>query len=749
MEDCVGRRTRSAYRGERESNDANQEGDQSATDAVGGRGVHSDLREIAKRVLHAAKGGMYQRIRDSNRSMSMMSPDSTQDVLDECPVKTEEEDNVSHDDDGGQMGKCTLEPTDESSDDDGTGGGERQCTMDDRPGEPIGRIRERYVVDSRGWWVVFDVPSDHYLHGCYAETLPNLIPKDAHVEVIRGILPGSMIDTGTKKGRRPDSDTDELGFRRMFGDAATSSDGATPPKTEGKQDGLQGDAKIKALEEELRKVKERLALKPKTDKKVSLHEEATTAAESVYETMDDGIARTKSVPSKYRGGESYSEYETGKDSDYPRKGLLRSSTRMKKQKRASRRSGSDTDASRGSWTEETIASVVKRCIASSLTPILEEKLSSARTTKGENDGKVTPSKTGMGDSQSSATTEDRSTRVESMGAGDRQAAGDQNLCNTFQGGFNPHMMPLMKFKGENWEDFIEHFDSFADACGMTPTYKLQYLLMSLEGKPRSYAKKEEGEPFTYASVRQRLQHRYGKKESAFEIRHQLRSVKRRPGEPLEEFSDRLQEIAQQGTLDDKDRDELFYFAFLNAVGDIPKMQYYIEQAHAKNRNLKLSDLLALAREYLEKSPTARRRSVAVNVCKPITQRKGRLEHEDEEVVTDVEREVGKIEQEKRERKEVSLATMRKDIGYLLTESEFHNKCIKYNGLHYNLKEKGKNFKGTLRPRDAPPLDRYSTDAEAKKFRPRGPTGSASEHERNEAKAAVAAHCLAVDPPQKE
>ena len=32
--------------------------------------------------------------------------------------------------------------------------------------------------------------------------------------------------------------------------------------------------------------------------------------------------------------------------------------------------------------------------------------------------------------------------------------------------FNPHMMPLMKFSGENWEDFIEHFERFADACGM-------------------------------------------------------------------------------------------------------------------------------------------------------------------------------------------------------------------------------------------------------------------------------------------
>ena len=246
--------------------------------------------------------------------------------------------------------------------------------------------------------------------------------------------------------------------------------------------------------------------------------------------------------------------------------------------------------------------------------------------------------------------------------------------------------------------------SFADACGMTSTYKLQYLLMSLEGKPRSYAKKEDGMPFTYESVRQRLQHRYGKKESAFEIRHQLRTVKRQPGESLEEFSDRLQEIAQQGNLDDRDRDELFYFAFLNAVGDIPKMQYYIEQAHTKNRNLKLSDLLALAREYLEKSPTARRRSVAVNVCKPISQRKGKLQHADDEVASEVETELQKIDHERKAKKEVGLATIRKDVDYLLREYVFHNKCIKYNGLHLNLKEKAKNFKGQLTPRDMPQRD---------------------------------------------
>ena len=96
---------------------------------------------------------------------------------------------------------------------------------------------------------------------------------------------------------------------------------------------------------------------------------------------------------------------------------------------------------------------------------------------------------------------------------------------------------------------------------------------------------------------------------------QLREIQRLPFERLEVFADRLQEVAQRGKLDPQDRDELFYFAFLNAVRDTPKMQNYIENAHMRNRNLKLSDLLALSQEYLSKSPTALRRTVAVNVCR--------------------------------------------------------------------------------------------------------------------------------------
>ena len=145
---------------------------------------------------------------------------------------------------------------------------------------------------------------------------------------------------------------------------------------------------------------------------------------------------------------------------------------------------------------------------------------------------------------------------------------------------------------------------------------------------------------------------------------------------------------------------------MNAVCDIPKMQYYIEHAHSKNRNLKISDLLALAREYLERSLTARRRSVAVNVYKPSGQRKVRLQYCVEEVANDVDVEVAKIDHERREKKEATVATMRKDLGFLLREYEFQNKCIKYNGVHRNLRKKAKTFKRTLLPRDMPSRELY-------------------------------------------
>ena len=64
------------------------------------------------------------------------------------------------------------------------------------------------------------------------------------------------------------------------------------------------------------------------------------------------------------------------------------------------------------------------------------------------------------------------------------------------------------------------------------------------------------------------------------------------------------------------------------------MQNYIEKAHLKNHNLKLSDLFALSQEYPNRSPTALRRTMAVNVCRQSKPSQKLIKTEDEGEKTD-------------------------------------------------------------------------------------------------------------------
>ena len=175
MEDCVGHRTRSAIRHNRTTSEEHQEGDQSTVDTLGRRGVSEDLRELGGKLLEAAKraaeGGMYQQMRDPQRRLSMMSADNVHDAEMEEAKKTSEPftSRFCPDDE-----PPTLSRQDESMSDSETGAENEendgtQCTKIEQPPQnKQGRVKQRYMIDDRGWWVVFDVAKDHYLHGCYS-----------------------------------------------------------------------------------------------------------------------------------------------------------------------------------------------------------------------------------------------------------------------------------------------------------------------------------------------------------------------------------------------------------------------------------------------------------------------------------------------------------------------------------------------------------------------------------------------------
>ena len=254
------------------------------------------------------------------------------------------------------------------------------------------------------------------------------------------------------------------------------------------------------------------------------------------------------------------------------------------------------------------------------------------------------------------------------------------------------MMDLPVFEGEQWQLFIDSFETMARLSKWTPEQKLVKFLPCIKGAPRMYLEADEDDSLTFEDARNRLAERYGSNMSEFEVRQRIRNMKRRPGESMESFADRLQAASQRGRIDRADKNELFYRAFLDAVSDSPKLQLYLEREHKKNRNARLPDLLRMVREYRERSP-ARDSDLdfAVNVCLPAEKRKGALTHADTSVASDVVQEEKKVADEKVEREERKEKMCMRDVGYALTELEWVKKVIKANGLHGNLPEKLRNL----------------------------------------------------------
>ena len=419
---------------------------------------------------------MYQKLRDPKWRLSDASCDSTTEL--EAPEQEPEIARCSDQEPPPALSRqCMLSSCAASSDEEASKGvdGRRAELSEDAFGGS--RIRERYVIDNRGWWMVFDVPPDHYLHGCYAEVNPYSVPKGRDVEVYRGIIPGTEIDRRTQKPKGNDADAEDLGMKQMFQESNETRTEAIPPEKEKQSsERIAGNLKIQELEKELTRVKAKLA--------AAAAKPDTTAAPKMPPPKRPAPTKSHRKPDRSRAGTSASElsptdYDTCRELEEV-KLRRRGGGPTRKPRKGHRKSGTESDGACGRMAEETIAAVVQKFLKKAL-PTIQENV-------GPKDEVAT--------GPVRATNEAHSTK-------DQDEAGVPPMM----GSFNPHMMPLMKFKGDDWEDFIEHFESFADTCGMTEAYRLQYLLMSLEGKPRAYAKKEEGVPYTYTSVRRRLQHR--------------------------------------------------------------------------------------------------------------------------------------------------------------------------------------------------------------------------------------------------
>lgn len=247
---------------------------------------------------------------------------------------------------------------------------------------------------------------------------------------------------------------------------------------------------------------------------------------------------------------------------------------------------------------------------------------------------------------------------------------------------------LPKFDGTHFNIFIDIFEQHARFRRWSESEKMAHFLSCVEGKPRIYLDADDGELLEYEDVKRRLEERYGCHASAFEIKQKIRSMKRLPGETMEDFADRLQSTAQRARLEKEDKQELFYRAFLDASADTPKLQLFIEHRHKKNRQARLPDLLRWVREYRERSPERiDSSSRGFNACLSLDKRKGPLTHQDMNVTEDLMEQKQLVTEERKEREEKKDKISTKELTYALGEIEFLKKVMRANRLQDDLSNK--------------------------------------------------------------
>ena len=157
-----------------------------------------------------------------------------------------------------------------------------------------------------------------------------------------------------------------------------------------------------------------------------------------------------------------------------------------------------------------------------------------------------------------------------------------------------------------------------------------------------------------------------------------------PSIPVQRSNLPLTSISKYNNLN---RTDMFYQVFLGAIKSIQQLQDLMEEDHCIRCDLIIEDLLALTRRYMDRNlkEAVLGRKAAVNVCKPVTQRKDQLTHEDDGIREDVATEQARAEEERQERKLAKKKSVEEQLKYLDTELDWVKKVVKNAKLHYTNK----------------------------------------------------------------
>ena len=154
-------------------------------------------------------------------------------------------------------------------------------------------------------------------------------------------------------------------------------------------------------------------------------------------------------------------------------------------------------------------------------------------------------------------------------------------------------MPI--FKVTNWVAFQIKFATYCGRYGLDDDEKLERLKLALEDTACRVLYSRDPKAWTYSELMKALENRYGHSMSYPMVERELRHIKRKPGQSLQDLADEIREVSRKTFMKKQVRDHLTRSAFMVALDDDTQMIHYIDKRDPTRESL--ATALEIAERY--------------------------------------------------------------------------------------------------------------------------------------------------------
>ena len=161
-------------------------------------------------------------------------------------------------------------------------------------------------------------------------------------------------------------------------------------------------------------------------------------------------------------------------------------------------------------------------------------------------------------------------------------------------------MPV--FRGTNWVAFQIKFATYCKRYELDDDDKLERLKLALEDTACRVLYSRDPQAWTYQELMKALENRYGHSKSYPMVERELRRIKRRPGQTLQELADEIREVSRKTYMEEQTRDQLTRSAFMGALDDDTQMIHYIDKRDPARASL--ASALEIAERYERENGSA-------------------------------------------------------------------------------------------------------------------------------------------------